>query len=264
MKKRTFLKTSSVLVTGSLLSPWPSPAIPKRKKKRKRKSIERTGQGIYNTVLRIFMLPRCSLEESIRQASTEIFALFLVSLYVLTFGLAFLETTANPFILALGDESTATRRLNLAQSFNPIGALLGQLVAINFILVSLQSADSSIGIFSELDTVTKTGIRTHDLLLIRDPYVVLGLFVLVMMVIFFFSKMPAKGESDHHLDVKGTFQRLFANSNYMFGVVAQVFYVGAQIMCWTYIVQYGENLVCRKLKHRVTISLLPLSFSPPG
>ncbi len=175
-------------------------------------------------------------------ASTEIFALFLVSLYVLTFGLAFLETTANPFILALGDESTATRRLNLAQSFNPIGALLGQLVAINFILVSLQSADSSIGIFSELDTVTKTGIRTHDLLLIRDPYVVLGLFVLVMMVIFFFSKMPAKGESDHHLDVKGTFQRLFANSNYMFGVVAQVFYVGAQIMCWTYIVQYGENL----------------------
>jgi len=175
-------------------------------------------------------------------ANTEIFALFLVSLYVLTFGLAFLETTANPFILALGDESTATRRLNLAQSFNPIGALLGQLVAINFILVSLQSADSSIGNFSELDTVTKTGIRTHDLLLIRDPYVVLGLFVLVMMVIFFFSKMPAKGESDHHLDVKGTFQRLFANSNYMFGVVAQVFYVGAQIMCWTYIVQYGENL----------------------
>ena len=73
----------------------------------------------------------------------------------LTFGLAFLETTANPFILALGDESTATRRLNLAQAFNPIGALLGQLAAINFILVSLQSADPAIGNFSDLDTATK-------------------------------------------------------------------------------------------------------------
>ncbi len=175
-------------------------------------------------------------------ASTEIFGLFLVSLYVLTFGLAFLETTANPFILALGHESTATRRLNLAQSFNPIGALLGQVVAINFILVSLQSTDSSIGNFADLDAVTKASVRTHDLLLIRDPYVVLGLFVLAMMVLFIFSRMPAKGESEHELDVSGTFKRLFSNFNYTFGVVAQVFYVGAQIMCWTYIVQYGENL----------------------
>lgn len=175
-------------------------------------------------------------------ASTEIFGLFLVSLYVLTFGLAFLETTANPFILALGDQSTATRRLNLAQSFNPIGALLGQVVAINFILVSLQSTNSSMGNFSELDAVTKANVRTHDLLLIRDPYVVLGLFVLAMMVIFIFSKMPARGESGNNLDVGGTFKRLFSNFNYTFGVIAQVFYVGAQIMCWTYIVQYGENL----------------------
>lgn len=175
-------------------------------------------------------------------ASTEIFGLFLVSLYVLTFGLAFLETTANPFILALGDVSTATRRLNFAQSFNPIGALLGQVVAINFILVSLQSTDTSIGNFSELDAVTKASVRTHDLLLIRDPYVALGLFVLAMVVVFIFSKMPAQGEGDHRLDVGGTFKRLFSNSNYTFGVVAQVFYVGAQIMCWTYIVQYGENL----------------------
>ncbi len=175
-------------------------------------------------------------------ASTEIFGLFLVSLYVLTFGLAFLETTANPFILALGDESTATTRLNLAQSFNPIGALLGQVVAINFILVSLQSANTSIANFSALDAITKASVRTHDLLLIRDPYVMLGLFVLAMMVLFIFSKMPAKGESDHRLDVSGTFKRLFSNFNYSFGVVTQVFYVGAQIMCWTYIVQYGENL----------------------
>ena len=174
-------------------------------------------------------------------ASSEQFALFLVSLYVLTFGLAFLETTANPFILAMGDEATATRRLNLAQSFNPIGALLGQLAAINFVLAYLQSADTSV-VFSELDPAVKAEIRTHDLMLIRDPYVILGLFVAAMMVIFIFFKMPAKGDTDHSIKIKESFKRLAGNLRYVFGVVAQVFYVGAQIMCWTYVVQYGENM----------------------
>lgn len=173
-------------------------------------------------------------------ASTEQFWLFLVSLYVLTFGLAFLETTANPFILALGAEETATQRLNLAQSFNPIGALMGQVVAINFILVNLQSPKESN--FSTLDAAQKALIRSHDLMLIRDPYVALGLFVLAMLVLFFFVRMPTKGDEVKDLDVQGSFQRLLQNRRYSFGVLAQMFYVGAQIMCWTYIVQYGENL----------------------
>ncbi len=172
-------------------------------------------------------------------AGAQIFGLFLISLYILTFGLAFLETTANPFMLALGDPATATRRLNLAQAFNPIGALLGQIVAINFILVALQSTN---GNFSDLDEANKAMIRTHDLLLIRDPYVVLGLVVLAMLVLFFISKMPTKGDDVHDLHVGDSFKRLFANSKYMFGVVAQMFYVGAQIMCWTYVVQYGESI----------------------
>ncbi len=172
-------------------------------------------------------------------ASMEMFGLFLVSLYVLTFGLAFLETTANPFILALGEPETATRRLNLAQAFNPVGALLGQFVAINFILVALQSTVSD---FATLDTLSKAAIRTHDLMLIRNPYVVLGLVVLAMMVLFFMSKMPAKGDNERDLNVGDSFKRLFANRKYTFGVIAQMFYVGAQIMCWTYVVQYGENI----------------------
>lgn len=173
-------------------------------------------------------------------ASTEKFWLFLISLYVLTFGLAFLETTANPFILALGEEATATQRLNLAQSFNPIGALMGQVVAINFILVGLQSPQTEN--FSTLEATQKALIRTHDLMLIRDPYVALGLFVLAMLVLFFFIKMPVKGDESSDLDVGASFGRLFKNSRYTLGVVAQMFYVGAQIMCWTYVVQYGENL----------------------
>ncbi|WP_258103296.1 L-fucose:H+ symporter permease [Marinoscillum sp. MHG1-6] len=172
-------------------------------------------------------------------ASFEMFGLFLISLYILTFGLAFLETTANPFILALGDPKTATRRLNLAQAFNPIGALLGQFVAINFILVALRSSN---GDFSALELAEKAVIRTHDLMLIRNPYVVLGLVVVGILVVFFVSRMPTKGDKVHDLNVGESFKRLFANSKYMFGVVAQMFYVGAQIMCWTYIVQYGESI----------------------
>ncbi|MDW7694909.1 L-fucose:H+ symporter permease [Flammeovirgaceae bacterium SG7u.111] len=175
-------------------------------------------------------------------ASTEQFWLFLVSLYVLTFGLAFLETTANPFMLALGAESTATRRLNLAQAFNPIGAIMGQFVAINFILSGLESAKLGAEGFSVLAVAEKAVVRTHDLMLIRNPYVALGLFVLIMLVIFIFVKMPTRGDTDHELHIGASFRRLGANSKYLFGVVAQVFYVGAQIMCWTYVVQYGENL----------------------
>ena len=72
-------------------------------------------------------------------AKFQVFGFFLVSLYILTFGLAFLETTANPFILSLGSENTATRRLNLAQSFNPVGSLLGMFVASNIVLAALES-----------------------------------------------------------------------------------------------------------------------------
>ena len=172
-------------------------------------------------------------------ASLEMFSLFLISFYILTFGLAFLETTANPFILALGDPETATRRLNLAQAFNPVGALLGQFVAINFILVALKSTGSD---FATLEIAEKSVIRTHDLMLIRNPYVILGLIVLGILVVFLVSKMATKGDDVHDLNVGDSFKRLLSNSKYTFGVIAQMFYVGAQIMCWTYVVQYGESI----------------------
>ncbi|MDX2303228.1 MAG: L-fucose:H+ symporter permease [Microscillaceae bacterium] len=178
-------------------------------------------------------------------AVTEQFGFFLLALYILTFGLAFLETTANPFILSLGSEATATRRLNLAQSFNPMGSLLGMLTASNFILASLQSDDKNEAgalIYPTLDASTKATIRAADLIAIRDPYVILGLFVMGMFVLFLVSKMPARGDDDRNLKFGETFRRLMKNNHYKEGVLAQAFYVGAQIMCWTFIIQYAENL----------------------
>jgi len=178
-------------------------------------------------------------------AQFEMFGFFLVSLYILTFGLAFLETTANPYILSMGDEHTATRRLNLAQSFNPLGSLLGMLVASQFILVNLESDvrnEAGELVFSTLGAAEKAAIRTHDLGIIRDPYVMLGVFVLIMLIIIAFSKMPVRNSADHSVKALSIFRRLVNNPKYREGVIAQVFYVAAQIMCWTFIIQYAENL----------------------
>ncbi len=178
-------------------------------------------------------------------AQFEMFGFFLASLYVLTFGLAFLETTANPYILSMGDEKTATRRLNLAQSFNPLGSILGMFVASNVILAYLDSeARNDIGelVFNTLSVAEKAAIRTHDLAVIRNPYVVLGLVVLAMIVVFLAVKMPNTRGENPKTPARDSFKRLLKNKIYRQGVIAQVFYVGVQIMCWTFIIHYAENI----------------------
>ncbi|PQB08900.1 L-fucose:H+ symporter permease [Polaribacter filamentus] len=178
-------------------------------------------------------------------AQFEVFGFFLGSLYILTFGLAFLETTANPYILSMGDERTATRRLNLAQAFNPIGSLCGMFVASKFILTALDSDKrNEIGelIFTTLDEAQKALIRTHDLAIIRNPYVILGVVVLLMLIVISFSKMPRQAKNDNQGSALDSFRRLVKNGKYREGVFAQLFYVAAQIMCWTFIIQYADNL----------------------
>ena len=173
-------------------------------------------------------------------AITEQFWFFCLGLYILTFGLAFLETTANPYILAMGDKSTATQRLNLAQAFNPLGLILGLLVAQQFVLKKLQS--DNIADFTTLDTAKKVMIRTADLMVIRDPYVILGLVVMAVFVLIVVSKMPQAKDDGEMAPLSATFSSLFQKKNYRNGVISQILYVGAQIMCWTYIYQYAEGI----------------------
>ena len=176
----------------------------------------------------------------------EEFTYFLLSLYILTFGLAFLETTANPYILSMGDPQTATRRLNLAQSFNPLGSITGMFVASQVVLTSLDSDKRDAAgnlIFTTLSEAEKAVVRTHDLEIIRNPYVAVGVVVLLVMLIIGLYKMPkTKVEEGAAISFKDAFARLSANSKYREGVIAQVFYVGVQIMCWTFIIQYAERL----------------------
>ncbi|PWJ37913.1 L-fucose:H+ symporter permease [Sediminitomix flava] len=193
------------------------------------------GLGLYATGALLF----------IPAAQFQIFGFFLVSLYILTFGLAFLETTANPLVLSLGAKETATRRLNLAQSFNPIGSLAGMFVAQQFILSALQSAEKNTSgdlIYTTLDSAQKEIIKLNDLMVIRDPYVFIGIVVIIVGVVIAMVKIPEERTSDQSFSLGNTIVRLVKNKTYKEGVIAQVFYVGAQIMCWTFIIQYAENL----------------------
>lgn len=178
-------------------------------------------------------------------ANHQQFSFFCISLYVLTFGLAFLETTANPMIMSLGARDTATRRLNLAQAFNPIGSLTGMAVASQIVLPSLISDKRDAAgevLFHGLSEVEKANIRLHDLAVIRDPYVAIGLLVVVVFVIIALTKMPQTKEQASQGRVSETLARLWNNRPYREGVLAQVFYVAAQIMVWTFIIQYADNL----------------------
>jgi FHS family L-fucose permease-like MFS transporter len=173
-------------------------------------------------------------------AITQQFWFFCLGLYILTFGLAFLETTANPYILSMGAPETATQRLNLAQAFNPLGLIAGLLVAQHFVFKKLQS--DTIENFSSLDEAKKVLIRASDLMVIRDPYVILGLVVIAVFVLILVCKMPQSNNEEALHSIKDAFADLFQNKKYVLGVFAQVFYVGAQIMCWTYIYQYAEAI----------------------
>ncbi len=286
---------------------------------------------------------------------TELFWVFLIALYILTFGLAFLETTANPYVLAMGPPATATRRLNFAQAFNPIGSLTGMVVASQLVLASLgvqefrnvqteqiqarhfeefqanraryqaypesytaemQALAARLGALeSELDHLepetpqfdeiqqqyhdVATQLRdmqmavegtyqpmmpgrvnalvmaamrqyeqgetefpvpaedsddtgavearfeshqamvAHDLRVIRMPYIAIGIVMIGVFAIFAVTRLPKAGGADRQIHFFETLGNLARNGRYLGGVVAQTFYVGAQIMCWTFIIHYA-------------------------
>ena len=178
-------------------------------------------------------------------AAYQEFTFFCISLYVLTFGLAFLETTANPLILSLGNPQTATRRLNLAQAFNPMGSLSGMAVAALIVLPGLISDKRNAAgdiIYHTLSEAEKADIRLHDLAMIRNPYVALGLLVLVVFIVIACTKIPQTRGEGVTTRTSDTLIRLWRNKLYRSGVVAQMFYVAAQIMVWTFIIQYADYL----------------------
>ncbi len=165
---------------------------------------------------------------------------FLIAYFILTCGLSFLETSCNPYILSMGSEETATRRLNMAQSFNPVGSLMGMWVAMNFIQARLNPMETEAR--AALSDAEFEAVRDADLLTLITPYVFIGLVVLMMFVVIAVTRMPKNGDQSHSINFFWTLRRIFSIGRYREGVIAQFFYVGAQIMCWTFIIQYGTRV----------------------
>lgn len=233
-------------------------------------------------------------------AATATFGLFLLGSYVLTYGLAFLETACNPYILAMGPRETATQRLNLAQAFNPVGSLIGMSVATLVLAPQLQTGEfreklgdrdptvvrhlivqpdatptattklsdgTTVGVYSELpDFRTEVGtldaampnalkgfrandpggfaaMQRADLDAVKMPYIVIAGIVTVFLIVYALSKMPTFSEERGHVPFGTTVRNIFSQPRFREGVAAQGFYVGAQIMCWTFIVHYGMEQV---------------------
>ncbi|MDR2564244.1 MAG: L-fucose:H+ symporter permease [Prevotellaceae bacterium] len=171
---------------------------------------------------------------------------FLIAYFVMTCGLAFLETTSNPYVLSMGPEASATRRLNFAQAFNPIGSLTGMFVAKEFILARLNEATEEERKAMSPDVLAQ--VQQADLDVISGPYLMLGLVVLCFFVLFFVSRLPRTVSANAGVDSVGrTVKNLLKNRRYVLSVVAQTFYVGVQIMVWTFIIQYaGAELGMKK------------------
>ena len=141
------------------------------------------------------------------------YGFYLVAIYVMAGGCSVLETTANPYVMSMGDARTATRRLNIAQSFNPVGSILGILMSKYFIL-------DDISLYS-----------------ISGTYAALGLVLLGILVVMLFARMPSGKDDDRSDSVGASFRRLLSNRLYRRGVVAQFFYVGAQIGVWSFTIR---------------------------
>ena len=169
-----------------------------------------------------------------------IYGCFLIAYFIMTCGLSFLETSCNPYILSMGEPETATRRLNLAQCFNPCGSIIGMFVAMNFIQAKLNPLSSDErALLSDADF---EAVKNADLDVLISPYLAIGAVIVVMFLIILFTKMPKNADQSHDIHIMTTLRRLVTLKHYREGVVAQFFYVGAQIMCWTFIIQYGTRV----------------------
>ncbi|MDZ7723487.1 MAG: L-fucose:H+ symporter permease [candidate division KSB1 bacterium] len=162
---------------------------------------------------------------------------FLGAIWILFGGLSILETAANPYIIAMGPEETATQRLNFAQSFNPIGSIMGVFISKHFILSKLNTATAAER--AQLDVRELQSMQAGELHAVTMTYVTIGVILVITWILIAVNKkMPKSGEAGDVSELKPIFKRLLHNRHYVWGVVAQFFYVGAQIGVWSFTIRY--------------------------
>ena len=169
---------------------------------------------------------------------------FLAALFAIAAGCSLLETSASPYVISLGPEETATRRLNLAQAFNPLGTNIGVLIASTMILPKLDTPVNLADVSAEMERQ----IRAEQLRAVTGPYIGLGILLAVILVIIFIQRAPSSASPEEEMKASGSKSAnpgltLWRSKRYRYGVVAQFFNVAAQVCCWTYIIQYTQQAI---------------------
>lgn len=167
------------------------------------------------------------------------YAFFLCAIYVMASGCAVLETTANPYILAMGAQETATRRLNVAQTFNPVGAITGILLSRHFILSELNAADAADRAGMSASALAE--LQQHELNAVSGAYMLIGCILVALLAIIVCVKMPAFREEGSNLSFGSTFKSLWKDRMYRYGVIAQFFYVGVQTCVWSFTIRLAMH-----------------------
>jgi L-fuconate dehydratase len=177
-------------------------------------------------------------------AGLNSYSLFLTALFVIASGLAFLETAANPLVTVLGPPEGAARRLNIAQSFNPLGSITGVLIGRNFIFSDVNRSPNEL---AALDEGARAAYRSSQAHAVQDPYLVIALVVLAWAVLIAFVRLPATAaaapEAAEPHGSPTRFQGHASNANLALAVGAQFFYVGAQVGLWSYLIRYSQMFV---------------------
>ena len=173
-------------------------------------------------------------------ANSGRYGFFLLALFVVASGLAFLETASNPFIAQLGPTATSEQRLNLAQAFNPLGAISGVLVGTAFIFSGIELTEGQVLMMQQAGTY-RAYLHTEVLRTVT-PYLVLGAVALVWAVMIAFMRFPAfVGQREHSAELDGRWQDLLGQRHFLFSILAQFMYVGAQVGTWSYFIQYAQD-----------------------
>lgn len=166
------------------------------------------------------------------------YGFFLFAIYVMAGGCAVLETTANPYILSMGAQETATRRLNFAQTLNPIGAICGILLSRHFILSELNAADAAERAGMGAEALAE--VQAHELNAVSGTYMLIGVVLTVLFIIIALVKMPADKDIGN-LNILSTFRMLWKNRRWRYGVVTQFFYVGVQTGVWSFTIRLAMD-----------------------
>jgi FHS family L-fucose permease-like MFS transporter len=170
------------------------------------------------------------------------YGFFLIALFVLAAGLSILETSANPFVIAMGPEENATQRLNLAQSFNPVGANIGVLLGALLILPQITPESEKIAMTAD----QRLAAQEQDLSLVLGPYTGIAIALLLIWIVIAIQKIPVPEEHARFAPDErnaGLVGRLWHNRHYRYGVAAQFLNVGAQVCAWTFTIQYAQDVV---------------------